>query len=116
MYELGFIIGLIIVYLSTKILKYAIKEPRPIKGFNDFGMPSTSSAIVTFSVIYSYLIFGNYWVFGIPLIFSVIYMKNYLNHHTLSQTLVGTFVGLFFATTFIYWHSGVDHGNNSFHT
>ena len=53
MYELGFIIGLIIVYLSTKILKYAIKEPRPIKGFNDFGMPSTSSAIVTFSVIYS---------------------------------------------------------------
>ena len=93
MHEIGFIIGIAIVYLITLLLKRTIKQPRPSSIFDDYGMPSSTSAVVTFAVIYICLVSKKYWALGILVILTTIYLKNYLEHHTFSQTLVGSIIG-----------------------
>ncbi len=93
MHEIGFILGIVIVYLITLLLKKIIKQPRPSTSLDDYGMPSSSSAVVTFAVVYICLVTKKYWLIGLLVILTTVYLKNYLEHHTFPQTLVGSIIG-----------------------
>lgn len=115
-----YIIGFAIEQIMNTILKRIIKQPRPsfdtkefnlaIKNnkrfiFKDglplglFGMPSGHSSSVIFSTIFVYLALRKTnWLYVYLLISAItISQRIVYNYHTISQVIVGIFVGALFA-------------------
>jgi len=99
----GFIVGIIVVYLITLVLKRIIKQPRPSSISDDYGMPSSTLAVVTFSVIYICFVSKKYWIIGALIILSTVYLKLHLHHHTPSQIVVGGVIGILVAALMYFY-------------
>lgn len=103
--------------ILNKILKYSIREPRPVTrqhNFNEYGMPSNHAQFVSFFSTYvllfvlirlppfnqnaflerfwRLLIIGGTWFASLL----VCYGRVYLQYHTWSQVIAGVVVGLIF--------------------
>ncbi len=120
-----YIIGIVLSSILNFIIKIIIKQPRPsadLKLFNIamkngkylifkdgmpydlFGMPSAHSQMIWFSTIFIYLSLKNTKISLIYILFCIITMlqRYYFNHHTISQVIVGSFVGSIFAYFIFY--------------
>ena len=120
-----YILGIVFSSILNFIIKLIIKQPRPntdLKLFNIamkngkyivfkdgipydlFGMPSAHSQMIWFSTIFIYLSLKNTKITLIYVLFCIITMgqRYYFNHHTISQILVGSFVGALFAYFIFY--------------
>jgi membrane-associated phospholipid phosphatase len=119
-----YIVGVVIGRLLNTILKGIIQEPRPnfnSKEFNlalknnkrflykdgipyqVFGMPSGHSSSVIFSTVFIYLALKKTKWLYVYLIISAITISQRVvfQHHSISQVVIGSFVGAFLAY-FIY--------------
>jgi membrane-associated phospholipid phosphatase len=115
-----YIIGFVLETILNLVLKGIIKQPRP--GFNTkefnlalknnkrflmkdglpfdlFGMPSGHSSSVIFSTIFVYIALRKTkWLYVYLLISAItISQRVVYQYHTISQVVVGAFVGAFFA-------------------
>lgn len=113
-YLIFFIVGTILNNILNIILKYAIKEPRPLENrknieiaiannfdvnFHYFGMPSGHAQNCAFSLFFIFFTLKNYYITTLYLILSVISMsERYIyNKHTILQIIVGFIIGGCFA-------------------
>lgn len=117
-------IGIFFNAIINIILKGIIQEPRPLfdsKNFNlikthakkyyfqngipfdIFGMPSGHAQACAFSTAFIYFAFKNIKLTSLYLLISLLtcYQRVTFNYHTISQVIIGSFVGSFFAL-FIY--------------
>jgi len=115
-----YIIGFVIEQIMNHVLKGIIQQPRPIfntKEFNLalknnkrymfkdglpfdlFGMPSGHSSSVIFSTIFVYLALRKTnWLYVYLLVSAItISQRLVYNYHTISQVIIGIFVGSIFA-------------------
>lgn len=129
-----YIFGLVINSMLNITLKLLIKEPRPrpssssphlknanatknentetsltfsnLAHFDNYGMPSGHAQIVFFSTIYIWLAFKNIKISLVYLCISLItlYQRVKYNKHTISQVIVGMFIGsLMAALTYFFF-------------
>lgn len=115
-FQITFFAGQMLNEVLNKVLKYTIREPRPVSRmftYTEFGMPSNHSQFVSFFSSYvllfvlirlppfnqnsflerfwRLLIIGGTWLGS----FLVCYSRVYLQYHTWSQVIAGIGVGLF---------------------
>jgi len=119
LHTITFFIGLLLNELLNMILKYTIRESRPMHRnvqYTEFGMPSSHSQLMWFFAIYSvyFTLFRLHQYPGkglsaliqkIGIIVTVLvvaacvaYSRIYLMYHTWSQIMWGAFMGSLFAT------------------
>jgi len=113
LHTITFFIGMVFNELINTVLKYIIKQPRPISrdnNYNEYGMPSSHSQFVWFFSIYMFLFIWirlqhitntkSVWFsktivslgcFAAALIVTV--SRIYLLYHTVSQVAVGALIG-----------------------
>lgn len=105
-YFIFYVIMVLLSKLINQILKKIIKDPRPNKpikflesekfGGKNFGMPSGHSQFVFFTTVYNYLVIKQFipWTLLLLVIGLItIYERYIFKNHTLSQLIVGAFVG-----------------------
>jgi membrane-associated phospholipid phosphatase len=99
-----FFLLLIINVIINYILKFSIKEPRPIQNhnFDIYGMPSGHAQIITFLTFYIYYKTKNIYLFVFNLIclFMVMIQRIISNEHSETQVLFGSFIGFIFSSFF----------------
>lgn len=108
-----YIIGFILNNILNAILKYAIREPRPIKdsrileiaiynqkriGFDYYGMPSGHAQNCGYNLAYITLVLNNTFITGLYLIITYIslYQRYKYFNHTILQLIIGLIIGLGF--------------------
>lgn len=93
---IAIILGVIIVYIITMLLKKLIKQPRPLGENGNYGMPSSTLSIITFIIFYVCIVSDDMWLWlaGIITILAFAYYKYNLKHHTVLQLIVGSMLGL----------------------
>lgn len=119
-------LGVIMCSLSVKLLKKAIRQPRPLHTLQQkvtYGMPSTHSAVTGYYTCYIFLscfylqlhrfvFLGPAWgmvflVVVLPFTTSIVLSRVWLGHHTWRQVVVGTLYGIAFALGwFMVWFKG----------
>ena len=112
-----FVYGFILNNIANALLKLFIQEPRPSKdkrlleilvangervSFDKYGMPSGHAQNCGFALVYISLICNSPLITAIYLLLSVIsmYQRYLYNNHTITQLLVGFFIGSFFGYIF----------------
>ncbi|GLB34969.1 putative PAP2 superfamily protein [Lyophyllum shimeji] len=124
-----FAAGAVMCTFSVKLLKVAIRQPRPINQTSrqktSYGMPSTHSATISYYATYIplaslFLPLHESFPMGVwfrilpPLVFLpcaavVVLSRIWLGHHTLPQVAAGVSFGLAFALIwFKLWCTGLD--------
>jgi len=108
-YFYGYVLFYVINTLINKLLKRAIREPRPkdgknimdfekniYEGIEEYGMPSGHAQSCFYSLTYLYLVKENpIWLIMELFIASLtIYQRWSYNRHTAKQLLVGSIVGV----------------------
>ncbi|KAL0093448.1 phosphatidic acid phosphatase type 2/haloperoxidase [Phycomyces blakesleeanus] len=112
-----FVVGSVLTAFAAKILKNAIKQPRPSHSSNvrskiSYGMPSSHSQVIAFFAVYIHLAFSanaieyslvrSILVIFVQLTaFLVAWSRVELGHHSLPQVLVGSVLG---ATIALLWY------------
>ncbi|CAO3648872.1 unnamed protein product [Cunninghamella blakesleeana] len=101
-----FVVGSCITAILAKLLKRSIKQPRPY-GQKGYGMPSTHSQVIMYFATYAVLVgyqLMPFWLITFICLFAmaVVWSRVQLKHHTLSQVLVGTMIGIFMALLWFY--------------
>lgn len=115
-----YIIGIVVNLILNIVLKGLIQQPRPnynskdveliLKNnrrfffkdgipYNVFGMPSGHSSSVIFSTIFVYLALKkSKWLYVYLIISAIVVSERIVyQHHTISQVIVGSFVGVLVA-------------------
>lgn len=99
-----FFSSILFLNILVKLLKNLIKQSRPIST-KTFGMPSSKSTIITFTLIYLISI-HNYTNQTLIVIFVlsifIIYIKHLYKEHSLLQLIVGAIIGFIFAKIIVH--------------
>lgn len=100
------LIGQLLNECLNAVLKRLLKEARPGRLGNGYGMPSSHTQFMAFFAFYSYLHIGKYFKRNkesryilVLLAALVAYSRLYLGYHTVWQVAAGLMVGVFFAYT-----------------
>ncbi|KAF8921319.1 PAP2-domain-containing protein [Mucidula mucida] len=124
-----FAAGAVACSMSVKLVKKAIRQPRPppmvgARKKVSYGMPSTHSATITYFAVYSTLACAylplhpslpSGWLMRtipplviVPLALLIALSRLWLGHHTIPQVLAGCSYGILFSCTlFALWTHGL---------
>ena len=109
-YSLFYMLGIFINILFNYLLKYILLIPKPnidssifnLKliqnnfSYDELGMPSLFSTLLIYSFVYFYIIYSNWWINILFLLFiSIMYYYFYIiKQATILQLLVGFVIGI----------------------
>lgn len=99
-----FFSSILVLILFVKLLKYGIKQERPIVG-KTYGMPSSRSALILFMVVYLTTIhtYDTKTTVTLYILSSlIVYLKYAYKEHSLEQLLVGALIGSIFGKVVVY--------------